>query len=79
MMVPAADLDEAEERFHSYYEAELGRNVQLVEGIAEVIDHARSLGWRVGVFTGRGGGLLDSRWWGWGSGIGSSTWSPVMT
>lgn len=54
MMVPAADLDEAEERFHSYYEAELGRNVQLVEGMAEVIDHARSLGWRVGVFTGKG-------------------------
>ncbi|WP_406699323.1 HAD-IA family hydrolase [Singulisphaera sp. Ch08] len=54
VMVPAADLDEAEERFHSYYEAELGRNVQLVQGIAEVIDHARSLGWRVGVFTGKG-------------------------
>ncbi|SIN71618.1 pyrophosphatase PpaX [Singulisphaera sp. GP187] len=54
VMVPVANLDEAEERFHSYYEAELGRNVQLVEGIAEVIDHARSLGWRVGVFTGKG-------------------------
>src|SRR3954469_13206839 len=54
VMVPRADLDEAEARFHAYYEAELGRNVQLVQGIAEVIDHARSLGWRVGVFTGKG-------------------------
>jgi HAD superfamily hydrolase (TIGR01509 family) len=54
MMVPRASLDEAEERFHSYYEAELGNNVQIVEGIAEVVDHARSLGWRVGVFTGKG-------------------------
>src|SRR6476661_2016634 len=53
VMVPRADLDQAEERFHAYYEAELGRNVRVVEGIAEVIDHARSLGWRVGVFTGK--------------------------
>ncbi len=53
-MVPRADLDEAEDRFHIYYERELGRNVKVVEGIAEVIDHARSLGWKVGVFTGKG-------------------------
>src|SRR5262249_43224654 len=53
-MVPMADLDEAEERFFAYYERELGRNVRLVEGIAEVIDYARSLGWRIGVFTGKG-------------------------
>jgi HAD superfamily hydrolase (TIGR01509 family) len=53
-MVPRADLDEAEERFHTYYERELGKNVKVVEGIAEVIDHARSLGWKVGVFTGKG-------------------------
>jgi phosphoglycolate phosphatase-like HAD superfamily hydrolase len=53
-MVPVADLDEAEARFHEYYEARLGAQVELVEGIATVIDHARSLGWRVGVFTGKG-------------------------
>ena len=28
--------------------------MEVVEGIAEAIDHARSLGWRVGVFTGKG-------------------------
>jgi HAD superfamily hydrolase (TIGR01509 family) len=53
-MVPSADLDEAEERFHSYYEGHHGRGVRVVAGIAGVIDHARSLGWRVGVFTGKG-------------------------
>jgi HAD superfamily hydrolase (TIGR01509 family) len=53
-MVPGADLDAAEERFHAYYEAGLGRRVKVVEGIAEAIDLARSLGWRVGVFTGKG-------------------------
>ena len=53
-MVPRADLDEAEERFYTYYEAELSEKVKVVEGIAEVIDHARSLGWKVGVFTGKG-------------------------
>jgi HAD superfamily hydrolase (TIGR01509 family) len=54
MMVPRADLDEAERRFHTFYEAELGTNVTVVAGIAEVIDQARSLGWRIGVFTGKG-------------------------
>lgn len=54
MMVPTADLDEAEARFHAYYEAELGRSVKVVQGIAEVIDQARALGWRIGVFTGKG-------------------------
>jgi HAD superfamily hydrolase (TIGR01509 family) len=53
-MVPGTGLDEAEQRFHWFYEAELGNNVKVVEGIAEVIDFARSLGWRVGVFTGKG-------------------------
>ncbi len=53
-MVPMLSLDEAEERFHAYYEAELSRNVKVVEGISEVIDYARSLGWRIGVFTGKG-------------------------
>ncbi len=53
-MVPRAHIDEAEERFHTYYEAELGTAVTIVAGIAEVIDHARSLGWKVGVFTGKG-------------------------
>jgi HAD superfamily hydrolase (TIGR01509 family) len=53
-MVPESALDEAEHRFHEYYESELGRNVRVVEGMAEVIDYARWLGWRVGVFTGKG-------------------------
>ena len=53
-MVPDDDLDEAERRFYDYYEATLGERVKVVDGIAEVIDHALSLGWRVGVFTGKG-------------------------
>src|SRR3954471_2821101 len=31
-MVPGASLDEAERRFHEFYEAELGNNVKVVEG-----------------------------------------------
>jgi len=54
LMVPAGDLDEAEERFHAFYESRLGSTVKLVDGLSEEIDHARSLGWRVGVFTGKG-------------------------
>jgi HAD superfamily hydrolase (TIGR01509 family) len=53
-MVPRADLDEAEARFHAFYEAHHARGVKIVEGIVGVIDVARSLGWRVGVFTGKG-------------------------
>ena len=53
-MVPRADLDEAEERFHAYYETHHERGVKIVEGIVNVIDHARRLGWRTGVFTGKG-------------------------
>jgi HAD superfamily hydrolase (TIGR01509 family) len=53
-MVPGASLDEAERRFHEFYEAELGNKVKVVEGIVEAIEHARSLDWRVGVFTGKG-------------------------
>ena len=53
LMVPGADLDEAEARFHAYHESQHGRSVELVEGIADVIDHARGLGWRIGVFTGK--------------------------
>jgi HAD superfamily hydrolase (TIGR01509 family) len=53
-LVPAANLDDAVERFHSYHEAHHGRAVKLAEGIAEVIEEARGLGWRVGVFTGKG-------------------------
>jgi HAD superfamily hydrolase (TIGR01509 family) len=54
LMAPGAGLDEAVRRFHSYHEAHHGRAVKVVAGIADVIDHARSLGWRVGVFTGKG-------------------------
>jgi HAD superfamily hydrolase (TIGR01509 family) len=53
-MVPSADLDEAEERFHTYYETHHSQGVTIVEGIVDVIDHARRLGWRIGVFTGKG-------------------------
>jgi HAD superfamily hydrolase (TIGR01509 family) len=53
-MVPGVSLDEAERRFHEFYEAELGNNDEVVEGIVEAIEHARSLGWRIGVFTGKG-------------------------
>lgn len=53
-MVPETDLDEAERRFHDYYESHHGRGVRVVEGIADAIDHARGLGWRTGVFTGKG-------------------------
>jgi HAD superfamily hydrolase (TIGR01509 family) len=53
-MVPRADLDEAEERFHRYYETHHDRGVMIVNGIVDVIDHARRLGWRIGVFTGKG-------------------------
>jgi HAD superfamily hydrolase (TIGR01509 family) len=54
LMAPGARLDEAVGRFHSYHEQHHGRAVKVVEGIADVIDHARDLGWRVGVFTGKG-------------------------
>jgi HAD superfamily hydrolase (TIGR01509 family) len=53
-MVPRSDLDEAEERFHSYYETHHTHGVKIVEGIVDVIDHARRLGWHIGVFTGKG-------------------------
>jgi HAD superfamily hydrolase (TIGR01509 family) len=54
MMAPHADLDEAVRRFHEYHEAHHDRAVTIVEGIVEVIDHARNLGWKIGVFTGKG-------------------------
>ncbi len=53
-MVPADGLDEAERRYHDYYESRLASRVSVVAGMAEAIDRARSLGWRVGVFTGKG-------------------------
>lgn len=55
MMVPRADLDEAEARFHAYYEGEQhAQRVRLIDGINAVIDRARALGWKVGIFTGKG-------------------------
>jgi HAD superfamily hydrolase (TIGR01509 family) len=54
IMAPGADLDEAVRRFHDYHERHHRQAVQLVDGIATVIDHARSLGWRIGIFTGKG-------------------------
>lgn len=53
-MVPSGDLDEAERRFHDYYESHHGQGVRIVEGIIDAIDRARELGWRIGVFTGKG-------------------------
>ncbi len=52
-LAPRADLDAAVERFHTYHEAHHGRAVKVVEGMDDVIDQARRLGWRVGVFTGK--------------------------
>ena len=54
VMAPAAALDSAVERFHSYHELHHGQAVKVVAGIVDVIDLARRLGWRVGVFTGKG-------------------------
>jgi HAD superfamily hydrolase (TIGR01509 family) len=54
LMAPRADLVEALERFHAYHEEHHGRAVKVVEGIADAIDEAARLGWRVGVFTGKG-------------------------
>jgi len=53
-LAPGADLDAAVVRFHDYHEGQHGRAVKAVDGIAALIDHARGLGWRVGVFTGKG-------------------------
>ena len=53
-LAPGADLDAAVERFHRYHEAHHRRDVKAVAGIAEAIDLARGLGWRIGVFTGKG-------------------------
>lgn len=47
-------IDEALDRFFDHYEREHGNAVQLFDGILEAIDRARSLGWKVGVFTGKG-------------------------
>lgn len=53
-IVPHADLDEAERRFFEFYEAHHAREVRLFGGIAGVVDRAKALGWRVGIFTGKG-------------------------
>ena len=53
LLAPETTIDEAVERFHTYHEAEHGKGVRVIEGIADVIDLARRLGWRVGVFTGK--------------------------
>lgn len=53
-MVPEAELDEAEARFFDFYERHHERGVRLVEGMIEAIDHALALGWRFGIFTGKG-------------------------
>jgi len=54
LMVPEESVDLAESRFHAYYESGLERQVRLAEGMDEVIGQAQQLGWKVGVFTGKG-------------------------
>ncbi len=54
VMVPGDALDEAERRFHDDYEAKLGARVRVVDGLARAMDRAEALGWRIGVFTGKG-------------------------
>ncbi len=55
LLAPEADLDEAVRRFHEYHEAHHRQAVRIVDGLADVIDHAaHQLGWRIGVFTGKG-------------------------
>lgn len=53
-MAPGCDVDEATHRFFDYYETHHSSSVQAVDGIRRAIDHARALGWKVGVFTGKG-------------------------
>jgi pyrophosphatase PpaX len=53
--VPLAEcLDQATLRFHEYYERGHRERVRFFAGIPEAIELARSLGWRLGVFTGKG-------------------------
>ncbi|WP_169973530.1 HAD family hydrolase [Tautonia rosea] len=54
LFAPEDRLDEALDRFFLHYEQEHERMVRLFDGIPAVIDRARSLGWKVGVFTGKG-------------------------
>ena len=54
VMAPEAALDDAVERFHAYHELHHSQAVRVVDGIVDVIDLAKCLGWRVGVFTGKG-------------------------
>ncbi|MEW4570946.1 HAD-IA family hydrolase [Tautonia sp. JC769] len=54
LFAPEARLDEALDRFFFHYEQEHERMVRLFDGIPAVIDRARGLGWKVGVFTGKG-------------------------
>ena len=54
VFAPDHVLDEAEARFFDHYEREHEQMVRLVEGIDSAIERARALGWKVGVFTGKG-------------------------
>lgn len=47
-------VEEALLRFFEYYEQEHENAVRLFDRIPEAIARARSLGWKVGVFTGKG-------------------------
>jgi HAD superfamily hydrolase (TIGR01549 family) len=53
-MVPREAVGEATDRFFRFYEENHARAVKMVDGLHRAIDHARSLGWKVGVFTGKG-------------------------
>jgi HAD superfamily hydrolase (TIGR01509 family) len=54
LFAPEGRLDEALDRFFLHYEREHERMVRLFDGIPTVIDRSRNLGWKVGVFTGKG-------------------------
>ena len=54
VLVPKGHLDEAEARFYEYYERHHNARVRLAEGLDRAIDHARRLGWKVGVLTNKG-------------------------
>lgn len=53
-MVPPSAVNESAQRFFSYYETHHASSVRVVDGLHRAIEHARSLGWKVGVFTGKG-------------------------
>jgi len=50
----AAGLEAAHQRFHAKYEGGHAEGVRSFPGIPELLRDVRGLGWRIGVFTGKG-------------------------